>query len=376
MLRVRSVSALPRGGDPEYAEGLRAAVSAGVGYGLEGVERGTEASLPVPEALLAQARLAARTGVGLDTVLRRYFAGHTLLEDFMVEEAERSPSLGPTELKRLLRTQAALVDRLLAAVSEAYAAEAERRRGGTARRRAELVERLLDGEPLETAELSYPFEGHHLALIARGPGAGPALGALAQTLDARPLAIRRGQGVHWLWLGSARPLDPEALHRRAQELSPPGLLLAIGEPAEGPAGWRLSHRQAGAALTVAQRGPEPVVRYAEVALLSSILQDDLLVASLRRMYLEPLRAGRDGGAALTETLRAYFAAGRNVSSAAAALGVSWQTVKNRLGAIEALLGRSLDGRLVDVEIALALAELQESHPRRGTRNSQAETPPA
>ena len=44
--------------------------------------RSSEASAaapPPPAALLAQARLAARSGVGLDTVLRRYFAGHTLL---------------------------------------------------------------------------------------------------------------------------------------------------------------------------------------------------------------------------------------------------------------------------------------------------------
>jgi len=179
LTRVYAVSELPRGGGPEYAEGLRAAVVAGIEYGLAGIERGDAGAPPVPEALLAQARLAARSGVSLDTVLRRYFAGHTLLEDFMVEEAEREEMLDPAELKRLLRSQAAIVDRLLAAVSETYTEEAERRPQSTERRRAERIERLLGGEPLETADLGYDFGGWHIGLLASGPEASEALAGLA-----------------------------------------------------------------------------------------------------------------------------------------------------------------------------------------------------
>jgi hypothetical protein len=39
--------------------------------------------------LLVQARLAARSDVSLDIVLRRYFAGYSLLGDFLVGEADR-----------------------------------------------------------------------------------------------------------------------------------------------------------------------------------------------------------------------------------------------------------------------------------------------
>ena len=42
------------------------------------------------------------------------------------------------------------------------------------------------------------------------------------------------------------------------------------------------------------RGPEPFVRYVDVALLAAVLQDDLLATSLRKLYLEPLEAERDG----------------------------------------------------------------------------------
>jgi hypothetical protein len=57
LTRIYAVSEPPPGGGPEYAEGLRAAVTAGVEYGLAGIECGDQSAPPVPEALLAQARL-------------------------------------------------------------------------------------------------------------------------------------------------------------------------------------------------------------------------------------------------------------------------------------------------------------------------------
>ena len=117
--------------------------------------------------------------------------------------------------------------------------------------------------------------------------------------------------------------------------------MTVGEPGEGLSGWRFSHRQAKAALPVAERRGQAVVRYADVALLASILRDDLLATSLRQLYLEPLERARDGGKVARETLRAYFAAERNISSTAAALGVDRRTVTNRIRAIEDLFGRPL-----------------------------------
>ena len=362
---MRAVSAMPRAAGPEYAEGLRAAVAAAVGYGIEAIEQGERAAPPPPEALLSQARLAARSGVGLDTVLRRYFAGHTLLEDFMVEEAERLESFGPAELKRLLRTQAALIDRLLTAVSTAYAEEAERRRHGTGYRRAQLVERLLAGEPLDTSELGYELEAHHIGLVASGPEAERSLGSLARSLDARLLSVTREGELRWAWLGRREPLEIEDVRRVAEASWPPHLALALGEPAAGLPGWRLSHRQALAAHPIALRGPEALVRYADVALLAAILRDDLLATSLRKLYLEPLEAERDGGAALRKTLRAYFAAERNVSSAAATLAIDRHTVANRLRVAAKHIGRPLDACAGDLQVALRLGQVAVGETSHG-----------
>ena len=86
-------------------------------------------------------------------------------------------------------------------------------------------------------------------------------------------------------------------------------------------------------------------------MLAAALRDELLGASLRRLHLDPLDHEADGGKRARETLRADLAAERNVSSTAAALGVTRRTVANRLRAIEERLG----GRLAAAELEVALA---------------------
>jgi hypothetical protein len=307
--------------------------------------------------LLAQARLAARNNISLDTVLRRYFAGYTLLGDFLMQEAEDSELLGGPALKRLLRAQATLLDRLVVAVTEEHTRESENRPGSAEQRRVESVEGLLAGELLDTAELHYDFDIHHLGAIATGPGAGEAIRDLAKTLDRRLLLVRRSRGTVWAWLGGRRRLDPDHFRSLVSSALPTQVSVAIGEPAQGLAGWRLTHQQARAALSIALRSPQPFTRYADVALLASMLQDDLLVTSLRELYLDPLSTDRDSGAVLRKTLRAYFAAQRNITSAAAALGVTRKTVASRLRAIEQRLARPIDTCAAELEVALRMEEM-------------------
>jgi hypothetical protein len=318
----------------------------------------------MPTVLLSQARLAARHAIKLETVLRRYVAGYTLLGDFLIEESERCGPLDGASLKRLLRVQAALLDRLIAAVSEEYEREAQARPGSAEQRLAKRVEQLLEGQRLDTSELPYEFEGTHLGLVAKGPGAEEAVREIARPLDRRLLVVPRGEETVWGWLGGRRGLDPGELGPLVSPHLPEQVSLAIGEPGEGLEGWRFSHRQAKAALPIALRGAD-AVRYADVALLASMLQDELLATSLRKIYLEPLGTERDGGEIARETLRAYFACGRNVSSAAARLGVSRRTVTSRLRAIETSLEYSLEGSAGEIEAALCLQDLNECPPAPG-----------
>jgi hypothetical protein len=357
LARIHSVSDPTEKPDPEYLDGLRSAVSAALNYGIEAVERSEERPPPMPTALLSQARLAARHGIQLETVLRRYLAGYTLLGDFLIDESEKGGLLNSAALKRLLRVQAALLDRVIAAVSEEYAREAGARLGSAERRLNERVERLLAGQQLGTSELPYGFDAIHQGAVASGTGAAEALRGLARALDCRLLLVPRGEESVWAWFGRRCALDSEELGRAVAGRLPARVSLALGEPAAGMGGWRLTHQQAKAALPIALRSAESFVRYADVALLASMLQDDLLIASLRGIYLDPLSRERDGGQILRETLRAHLAAGQNVSSAAAALGVNRHTVTSRIRAIEERLGRPLSVCAAGIDAALRLEDL-------------------
>jgi PucR C-terminal helix-turn-helix domain/GGDEF-like domain len=337
--------------DPESYYGIRSAACAALDHALAALESPGE-DPPLPPVLLAQARMAARNGVALDVVQHCYIAGHALLVDFFVEDAGAA-GLDIGALQILLRTLARCLDRVLVSVGEEHARELEDCHCSAEQRDAERIDRLLAGELPGVSQFSYDFEAHHLGIVAKGPEAAGAIRSLAAPLDRRLLSIQRQDDVVWAWLGGRFPIDP----RELQAVCSSDVFLAFGEPAQGLGGWRLTHRQAKAAMAVALRIPKSSVHYAEVALLTSIFHDHLLSTSLRQLYLAPLERERDGGGAARETLRAYFATERNVSSAAAVLGVTRRTVANRLRSVEDHLGRPLSTCAAEMEIALKLHDL-------------------
>jgi hypothetical protein len=341
--------------DPAYRDGLRAAVPAAIELRLVGLELGEKRVPEVPAALLAQARLDARDGVSLDTVLRRYVAGNALFGDFLSDEAERAGVPAPM-VRQLLGEQATLVDRLLAAISAEHAREAlAGRPSGIAERRRRCAKRLLAGELVDHADLDYELDAHHVGVMVAGGDGEELLRVVGARLDRRWLAVRREEEEIWgCWLGGRTPLGAAEVVGAFAAATPAGVTVTVGEDAEGLAGWRFSHLQAKAALPVAERHGERVLRFLDVALEAAILRDELIATSLRQLYLEPLARSRDGGTAARETLRAYFAAERNVTSTAAALGVDRRTVRNRIRAIETAIGRSLKDSAADLEIALRL----------------------
>jgi sugar diacid utilization regulator len=331
-----------------------------VDYVLEGIERGAGWSGSIPAEVISQARRAARAGISLDTVIRNYVAAYTLVETFIVEEAECAEDSGEgAPLRGILGARASLIDRLLTAITSAYGDELQQAERSPERRRRQLVHALLAGQAVDPAELDHNLDEWHLAVIATGAAAPQAVRSMAGALDRRPLSVAHGAESVWTWLSGRRRLTATDIERWLSVKAHPDVLVAVGEPGRGIDGWRLTHRQAQAALLVALRrpGPQRLTRYADVALLASALRDDVLARSLIEIFLSPLDDRRDGGAVSRETLRAYLAAGRNASSAAAALDVGRHTVENRLRTVEHSLGRSLQTCLAELELALCLEEL-------------------
>lgn len=357
-VRARSAALLEsiRGLDPEYMEAQRVAVAAAVDYGIEAIEFGEAHCREVPAVFHAQARLTARSAVSLDMMMRRYFAGYVLLGDFLMREADQC-SLDGAALQCIMRDTAAVFDRLISTIAEEYQREARGLLSSPDERMAARIRALLSGELMEAADIDYEFDAWHLGALATGSEGLDRVRWLAKSLGRRLLSTRSDEGTVWAWFGGGRPFDPDDLDAALSSLEGGECCLALGEPAHGLAGWRLTHRQAQAVLPIATRSGKPCLRYADGALLASLLQDDLLAASLQERYLTPLASERDGGEALRETLRAYFAADRNASSAAAALGVSRHTVASRLRVVEERIGRSLTTSGAEIEAALRLHDL-------------------
>lgn len=356
LTRARAIADPSQIPDPEYLPGLRRAVLAAIDRSILSVERPEQQLAPIPMPLLSQARIAGRNDVSLDTVLRRCAAGYTLVVNFMEDEAAKDGRLQNVLLRDIRSSQVALLDHLLSALSAEHSHGRRECPGSPQAILVRRIQQLLAGELIDTSEMPYNFERYHVGVVSTGDAAMDAVGSLAKAFDSRLLSIDIDNGEVWAWLGTQHELDRQRLGEFVSSTWPPAVPLALGEANNGLTGWRLTHQQAKAAFLVAPGQPSGVAQYADVALLASMSQDELLIASLKWLYLDRLADGRDGGLTLRATLRAYFASNRNSSSTAALLGVSRQTVTNRLRTIEERIGRPLIACTADLEAALRLDE--------------------
>jgi len=345
--------------DVEYLAGLRASIAATVEQAIEGIGHDQDSVGPVPSETLAQARRAARAGVGLETVLVRHTAGHGVLAEAILDEAEAA-GVHRSAQRVALSTGQALLERALEAVALEYRGEADRLERSAEHRRSLAVRRLLAGAAVDARGLDYRPTGWHLGVIATGDGAGESVRRLGALLNREVLCDRRSEQSHWAWFGGERSLACAELERLWPIRGMPEVALAVGEPAHGTAGFRQTHRQAQAALQVALRRPRRMTLFRDVALVAAVMRDDLMASSLEQLYLEPLRGGGDDGCTLRDTLRAYLACGCSASSAASALGVNRHTVEGRVRRVELRLGRPLPTWRAEMEVALRVEQLNSS----------------
>lgn len=351
LARTAAVSGVDPVDDLEYREGFRSIIPAAFDFSLAAIESLQGDVPPVPTELLSQARLAARHQVGLDTVLRGYVAGSTLIDDFILDESDGK------DIQPLLRSRANALEDLLARVSDEYESERRIRLRSPETRTLERVSKMLRGEPRSDTPLNYDLTCHHIGIVASGAGSKQAIAEFSKATDSQLLSVAIDSERVWAWLGRRNAVHVDDV-TDAIAIKGRRIAVGIGEPASGIAGWRQTHQQAKAALPVALRSATQLARYADVCILASAMQDRLLSTSLREMYLQPLLAGKDEGAIHLQTLRAYFAADRNCVAAAATLGVSRQTINNRLRAIEDRLGRTLPSAAAAIELALRVDALR------------------
>jgi hypothetical protein len=361
LARIRGLSEPVRGEDSAFIAGLQNAVAEVLSYGLEGIEKGSEPSVPIPPETARQARRAAREGIGLDTVLRRYAAGNKTLEEFIVAEAD---GISSQVLNQVLSEQGPQVDRLMKSVSAEYQDELDQTRRSPPQKQTARILRLLESNSLVSpTDLEYNFDNWHVGMIFLGPDAEESARALTKSPGYRSLSAVRDEEITWVWFGSPRKPFTANLELALIENAPKEISVAIGEPREGLNGWRQTHHEAQIALQVMLYQPQPITRCRDVILDSAVIRDQWLAMSLIETYLAPLDGRGNSGVVLRKTLRAYFKADRNIASASLALGVARHTVERHLHRIEEHLDQNLNTCNAQLQVALRAEELVASTGR-------------
>jgi hypothetical protein len=341
-----------------------------IGHEISRLRTGRAPPSRCPEEVIESARLGEASGFPLWGCVQAYRTGHAVQWEAWSEAIE-GRGLDSDDRVALLRAGSEYMfeyaDRCARWVEAEYTRRREKRMRSEEQLRIQLVRDLLEGRGGDGTPLGYQLDGWHIALVAVGAEGDRVLRDLGVRLDAELLSVAADAITWWGWLRPRRMI-PGEIDRCLRALTPPaGVMLALGDPCEGPPGFRQTHMQAQHAAAIGARRGAGATLYADVALEALGMADREQARWFVSRELGPL-AGQDQRArTLRATLRAYFSAGQNATSAALTLGVHERTIGNRLRATETLLGRPILHRRAELETALRIHALQEQdQPRAKT----------
>lgn len=367
--------------DPELSSMLHASVEGNVATILHVLRHDIPLDhvQPITAATEYAIRLAQR-GIPGTSLRRAYHFGSDDLLAQIFEEV-RQIDVDPDTRLRLLHHLAgwthSYVDWITRIVLAAYEEERRQVEEHSATVAATLVRAVLDDLPGAqhgfTERTGYRLDQHHVGAVVWVAAANPGvdhndnLTALAHELarttgSAPPLFTAVDRSTAWVWFGRGKAggdLDSAAV--QAVLADQPGARIALGRAGVGAAGFRMSHRQAGAARDVASvaRTGQQVVAHGEhaVAVVSMLLHDVDALATWVTDVLGPLAADTDDGARLRDTLLAFLVSGSSYQVTAARELLHRNTIKYRVGRAIELRGRNLEEDRLEVELALEVIRL-------------------
>jgi DNA-binding PucR family transcriptional regulator len=324
-------------------------------------------AVPPPEDALAWSRSFGSRRLPMGALLRVFRIGQSGYREVWHRELAASgedPALILEALKATSAFTFTWVDAILEPVTATYEEERERGMRGAHAVRAETVEAILSGQPLDAtragARLGYELERPHMAYIAwvetdAGEAArdsieqlAPAVAALLGGPEARrPLLLRVAPRVVHGWVphGAIGGGTLEAVRRL---LADTGVRVAVGRTVAGVEGFRCSHEEARRARRVARllRRSAAVTRYEDVAVADLLTRDPDVARDVVRAALGPLAVDDDSSRRLIATLRVFLQEGQSFSRAARRLGIHENTVAYRVRRVLELTGQQDAGSLV------------------------------
>lgn len=351
--------------DPVLAAAVRRNNRANLVHWAEANVRAPGARVPpniVPEALTL-ARDLVRRGLDADA-LHGYRAGQNVSWRRWMSLAFELTS-DPDELRELLDVTArsifTYVDETLAGITGEIERERDELTRGTHAQRLEVVSLILEGAPIgverASSRLAYALDRVHTAAIVWGdrsdvdPGVlEEAAEAVGRAAGARPLTVVPSASALWVWVAGQGP-DVGAVQSALAEL--PGVRVALGPAVRGIAGFRRSHLDALATQRLMHRASAPprVASYDDVQLVALATQDE---ERADEFVTRTLGDFATAPAELRETARVYLREQSNTTRTARVLFTHRNTILSRLARAEQLLPAPLEGRGLQLALALEI----------------------
>lgn len=262
-------------------------------------------------------------------------------------------------------------------LTDIYMAEREQWvRGAAAVRAAEVRTLLAGGGPVDAAAVSlrlgYELDRFHVGFVVWSEESGErpgdagelfaemerAAAAVAKSLGAgTPLTVAEGRHLA-CWAGRAS--IPDLARLRLPRAGAHRLAVAAGTPAPGVEGFILSYREALLARRVAQLrrdDEDAVATYPDLALEALLTEDPESARRFAARELGPLGAEDEVTARFASTVAVFLEEGSSFVHAGRRLGIHANTVAYRVRRAEALLGRPVTERQLELRIALRLRGL-------------------
>lgn len=328
-----------------------------------------ERDIPLLPSASEVATELARRGHQLAVLFRIYRVARRAIWDYITDVLSSvAPQSEESQFLIFFWNRASTwLDSVIEDSAAVFEAERDRVRQGAAAQRLVAVRALIEADAsLNPREASAALGGHplsglntailvHATDMVRVTELRDAAVELAALTGARnPLVVSPGGRDLWMWIASKTPPPTDRLASLRRWLDERGFVVAVGSPADGIDGFRLSHLEAQRAQRMAfasRRLPNPLL-FSEVETVAMLWQSPEDAARFVGRTLGPLAEDTEAMARLRQTARAAIES-ENLEKAAEALIVHSNTVRYRLGQIEKILGRSVNERSSDLALALA-----------------------
>lgn len=236
----------------------------------------------------------------------------------------------------------AYVDAVVDDVAAAFEREPEQYPCDHSQHSAQMLRDVFDGACIDAGEFGYDLLGRHVGVVAEGPTAAVVLEQMSQQLGLRSFVVTATDKMAWGWLATDR----------LEELPEADVHLGVGDPMTGVDGFRITHRQAAVACSVAARLHAFVCRYDDVTIEAAALSDEAAARIFVQRELGELASLGERNNRLRATLEAYLAAGYGEAAAGYQLQVKDRTVAHRLRICEDIIGRPVLSRAAELQTAL------------------------